>query len=115
MTSKLVPLILVLLLSACVSTRETNEASCQTWDVTDKPTDGLVSVKSDLFATLKSLAPPNSFEASKICWYQKPSGNLEGYPQQKSGYFDIGYEFARDASGWKFIKRNEYVVLSHTH
>src|SRR5262245_28461104 len=103
--------VLCLLFAACASSPPENPYECAVWDATDSPTWGLVDVKSPLFETLESLVPEGHFGSEHVCWYQLSTGNLEAFPWR--GAYDTGFEFERTDTGWKFLKRNDYFVLSH--
>jgi hypothetical protein len=105
--------VLVLLLTACAhEPAQQGQYECTIWEATDKPTDGLIHVNEPLFSALQSLVPAGRFESPHVCWYQKTSGHIEAYPWD-GGYW-VGYEFDLGPAGWKFVSRNEYVVLFHS-
>src|SRR3982751_3500333 len=106
-------IVLALLLSACAHAPEQRDPyECPVWEAADKPTDGLIHVNEPLFSALEALVPTGHFESRHVCWYQNPSGHIEAYPWRN--VYDVGYEFELGAEGWKFVARNEYVVLSHS-
>ena len=104
--------VLCLLIAACSSTTSHDDPyRCPVWEVADSPTDGLVKVPQPLFGALEALIPGRRFQSEHVCWYVKPSGHLEAFPWD--GAYDVGFEFESTDEGWKFLKRNEYVYLTH--
>ena len=105
--------LLSLFLAGCASGAPPgNVHDCPVWEVSAGPTDGHVNVSPALVSILNAQVPQANLNGLEVCWYQTPDGHLEGYPWNYSGY-DTGYEFEYAESGWRYLKRNAYVVLSH--
>ena len=111
-TNMRVTVLLAILIAGCTSAPHGGDPyECPVWEVTSDVTDGRVNVNPSLVAILDAQVPEAKLSSAHVCWYQTPEGHLEGYPWHYG--YDTGFEFEKATSGWRYLKRNDYIVLSH--
>ena len=93
-------------LSACSGYSVVPASECGVSIFSGELTDGLVELNEDMEDRLRAQLP-DAVRARPFCWYQTPSGNLEAQ------LFDEGYEFEFKDGQWRFLKKNEYLVMWH--
>ena len=113
-------LLLVALIQSCASDPYTSyRDNCPIYDFEGKLTDALVAMpperEKELLASI-----PVTISCPRLCWYQKPSGNILGYSDPAIAPISntcpgwMGYEFGQKDSKWVFLKQEQYIVLSHS-
>jgi hypothetical protein len=99
--------------SACTRLPSVDQRKgCGVYNLLDGPTDGLVTVGTDMASDLKKATPGRW--PSQICWYQRADGNLVGmFQSTRNGKYDRGYVYEWRFSEWAFLKDEEFIVVTH--
>ena len=99
-------LLLCLMIAGCAAIGPTPSVGCPVSIFSGELTDGLVEL-SDYSARELLRQLPSGERARPFCWYQTAEGTIEAL------IFDVGYEFEEIDGEWRFMRKNDYVVMWH--